>query len=407
MPVVAGVLFVALAVSLGWAVRGEWGSWWGETVPGSFPGMAIWLAFGESNNAWQMIAFGATLAVAHSVGGDISYGKIVSYVVSRDTLFDRQKTDALNRSPIYGLLALFLVGGMIGFFPSTALGLLMSTVQYGMEDLAVWAVLASAGAILAYKLLVDGLGLRLSPPRYDYWAAILGGSVASMIFFAMVPKDLVVLRTSILGWVGYGVGFSFGGLIHRFATRASWRVDSWKWMEHSVGFFGGLALAASAALMGSSIQGIALDEMSKLLVLLVSFWFVPYLILSDVLQDWTFRLWRTGTSMSLDLLAGSKVPSIPDVKSGEWRRITPRRYFALFHALFLVSLLPFLPAAFHLCRAWDGLAWYRLPFMLALVINTSIGIVKFLPIERTRQRLLTQGTFLVLACICLLLLLLF
>jgi len=202
---------VALTTSLGWAIRGVWGHWWGETAVGALCGMSIWLAFGESGNAWQMLVLP-------------------------------------QRSPGFGLFAIFLVGGMIGFYPATALGLLMRGASYGLDDLALWAVLASLGAFLAYKLLVLGLGLRLSPPRSDYWAATLGGAVSTMAYFAAM-RDLVVLGTGLLGWFGYGGGFVAGLLLHRKAVRAGWRVDSWKWMEHSVGFFGGISLAHRGVLV--------------------------------------------------------------------------------------------------------------------------------------------------------------
>ena len=395
--IIVGIIFVAIATSVGWAVRGEWGNWWGETVPGALAGMAIWIAFGGSGDAWQMIAFGAALSLAHTIGGDISYGQIISYVVSRRSLLDRERADPENRSPIYGLLALFLVGGMIGLFPSVALGLLMTDHQYDLGDLSLWAVLATLGAILTYKLVVTGIGFRLSPPRYDYWAATLGGSLATILYFGPYCGDAVVFRTSIIGWTGYGVGFSIGGLIHRYAHRARMRVDSWKWMEHSVGLFGGLALGTSAALMGEPLGGVPLTDVWRLASLMVVIWFVPYLILSDVFQDWTFRVWQIGTPRSRNLLDG-------EAPEEGWRSITSRRTFTIFHLVSLASIPVFLLWARGLTESWDGLSWGRVIFVVLLVLYVAIGIVKFLPIQRDRAKLITQGTFAaaVLACIVLL-----
>lgn len=406
MEIIVGIFLIAFATSLGWAVRGEWGNWWGETVPGAFAGMAIWLAFGQSNSAWQMLAFGAALAVAHTVGGDISYGKIIGYVVSRRTIFDREKENPANRSPLYGLFALFLVGGMIGFFPATALGLLITSVSYDIGDLALWAVLASAGAFLTYKLIVLGLGFRLSPPRSDYWAATLGGSLASMAFFTFISKDFIVVRTGLLGWLGYGFGFMIGGLIHRRAVKAGWRVDSWKWMERSVGFFGGLGLGVSAVLGGYPLVEIPLGATEALLSFIVVFWFTPYLILSDVFQDWAFRCWLIGTPRSVSLLPGDPEGfNSPPPEKG-WKCIISRRSFTAFHALALLSLVPLSLLALHLVATWDGVAFYRLPFVTALCLFTGIGIIKFLPVQRDREKLMVQATFVIQILICLMLLLL-
>jgi hypothetical protein len=396
---IVGITLVAMATSVGWAVRGEWGNWWGETVPGALAGMAVWLAFGSSMDAWQLIAFGAALALAHTVGGEISYGQIISYVVSRRSLLDRQKTDPDNRSPIYGLFALFLVGGMIGLFPSVALGLLFTDQTYGLADLSLWAVLATLGAILTYKLVVTGIGFRLSPPRYDFWAATLGGSLATMLFFWMYAGDMVVLRTGAIGWSGYGIGFAVGGLIHRKSCKAGSKLDSWKWMEHSVGLFGGLALGISAALMSEPLEPVPLTATWKLASLMVVFWFVPYLILSDVFEDWTFRIWKLGTPKSRSIHGDAVATDEPG-----WKRISSRRTFSIFHAISLASIPLFIFAVDYLKNSWDGLTWFRLPFVALLIFYVFVGILKFLPIQRNRAKLVTQGTFVVFVVACILLL---
>ena len=399
MSVILGILFVAIATSVGWAVRGEWGNWWGETVPGAIAGMAIWAAFGASTDGWQLIAFGAALSIAHTIGGEISYGHIVSYIVSRRSLLDGKRTGPENRSPLYGLLSLFIVGGMIGLFPSAALGLLMTEVGYSLGDLALWGTLAALGAFLFYKLVVTGIGFRLSPPRYDYWAATLGGSLATFAYFHLLAGDAVVVRTLVIGWLGYGIGFSVGGIIHRRACHARSKLDSWKWMEHSVGFFGGLALGTSAALVTGPIEPLELSQTWKFASLLVVAWFVPHLILTDVFQDWTFRAWQPGTAISRSL---DEVG--PNFKRDGWRRIASRRTFLLFQVISLVSLPIFLLASIRLTELWDGSSWWLFPLAILLVLYVSIGILKFLPVQRDRAKLVTQVTFVVMVAACLLLL---
>ncbi len=397
-------MLVAFAASLGWAIRGEWGNWWGETVPGALVGMSLWIAFGQSESAWQMLAFGAVMAISHTVGGDISYGKIVGYVVSRRSLLDRRREDSENRSPLFGLFGLFLVGGMIGFFPATALGLLMTGVAYDIGTLCLWAVLAAIGAFLAYKLIVVGLGLRLSPPRSDFWAATFGASVASLLFFGLVSKDGVVLTVSTLGWVGYGSGFVGGGLLHRLAVRQRWRLDSWKWMEHSVGFFGGIGLGVSVLLLGGGIGQIPLARESRFLSAIIVFWVVPYLIVNDVFQDWTFRLWHSGTPKSINLLDRNDPESQVTPRPGEvWRTITSRKVFVGFGLGALCCLVLAAPIAASFAGEWKGDGLQGEVFCALMILYTAIAVVKVVPIERSRARVVVWATFSAMAGICIVL----
>jgi len=397
-------MLVAFAASLGWAIRGEWGNWWGETVPGALVGMSLWIAFGQSESAWQMLAFGAALAISHTVGGDISYGKIVGYVVSRRSLLDRRREDPENRSPLFGLFGLFLVGGMIGFFPATALGLLMTGVTYNIGTLSLWAVLAAIGAFLTYKLVVLGLGLRLSPPRSDFWAATFGASVASVLFFGLVSRDGVVLTVSALGWLGYGSGFVVGGLLHRLAFRRRWRLDSWKWMEHSVGFFGGIGLAVSVLFVGDGIGQIPLASESRFLSAIVIFWVVPYLILNDVFQDWTFRLWHFGTPRSINLLDPNDPESRVAQRPGEvWKTITSRKVFVGFQLAALCCLVLAAPIGAAFAAEWKGDGLQDEVFCTLMVLYTAIAVMKAVPIERSRAGVIVWATFSVMAGICIVL----
>ncbi len=363
--VIAGILLAAFATSLGWGLRGEWGHWWGATVPGAFCGMAIWLAFGQTGSAWQMLAFGAVLAVSLSLGGVLSYAKIVGYVKAEH-----------DRSPLFGLFGLFLVGGLWGFFGGTGLGLLMTDHAYTIVDLALWALIASFGAFSTYKLLVLGLDLHLSPPRSDAWAAVLGGCLATTAYFAIGPRDAIVLRTAFLGWMGFGGGFSLGALIHRYCVEAGRKVDSWKFMEHSVGFWGGLGLGISAAAMGRDLVAIPASDPALLASAVVVLWLVPYMNTNNNFEYW--------------------------YREKAW---ISRRIFAVFQGLALASLILFAYVADGLVTGWDGETGYSLIFVGMLVIMTLLGIAKF-RFNRSRGRLIVDATFIgeVIACLVLLLL---
>lgn len=361
---VAGVLLVAFATSLGWGLRGEWGHWWGATAPGAFCGMAIWLAFGEAANGWQLLIFGAVMAISISLGGTLSYGKLVGYVKGEH-----------DRSPAFGVFGLFLVGGLWGFFGGTGLGLLMTDLTYHIVDLATWAMLASIGAYLTYKSLVMGLDLHLSPPRSDTWAAILGGCLVSVAYFALVPGDFVVLRTALLGWLGFGGGFALGGLVHRRCVNKDWKVDSWKFMEHSVGFGGGLGLGISAALVDGDLASIQFTGSGLLASFIVVVWLMPYMNISNNFEVW-FR-------------------------KQQW---ISRRVFVVFQASALLSLFILLFFGNRLVENWDGSNGMWIFIILSsLMAFVAISKSKF---NRSRIRILVDATFIgeLVACFVLLIL---
>lgn len=336
---IARILLVANATSLGWGLRGEWGHWWGATVPGALCGMSLWLAYGLSSGGWQMMAYGALLAVALSVGGIMSYGLLVGYATA--------EKGRGERSPTYGCLALFLTGGLWGFFAGVGLGLLTTGTEYKVADLAMWAVLASAGALMGYAILVRGLDLHLTPPRSDAWAAFLGAVVSTTIFFALWSHDMVVVANSALGWIGFGSGFSLGAVIHREGDRRGLGFSTWKFMEHNVGFFGGLALAVPAALHNGGPQSLDIGSSWKWAILLFQ-WFMFYMVVTNNLDHWT-----------------------TDTK---W--LSRRIYVALQIGLIL-SLIPFIYLARPFVREWSG-GGSSLVFVSLLFLLTIIGTAKFI-----------------------------
>ena len=358
-----GVILVALATSLGWGMRGEWGHWWGATVPGALCGMTLWLSYGEAQDVWQMVVLAAVMAASISLGGVLSYGKIVGYVKEQH-----------DRSPAFGLFGLFLVGGLWGFFAGVGLGLATSGLCYGVGDLALWGTIAFTGAYLANKLLVLGLDLHLSPPRHDAWAPVLGAAVSTAAYLALLKGDISALVTALVGWVGFGGGFCIGALIHRWCVSAGLWLDSWKFMEHSVGFWGGLSLAAVVALRGGSIAPLPVGDATRLASAMLVFFLVPYMNLTNTAQYWF----------------------------SEAKFIT-RKTFAVIQViclvLFAASALAFLSFSRSLRSVEGGPVIFSLYSGLLIVL----AVAKF-RFSTARQRLAIDATFVGHLVICLLLL---
>ncbi len=328
--------------------------------------MSLWLALGLPGGVWDMLAWGASLALGLSLGGILSYGLLIGYATG-----ERGRT---GRSPLFGLLGLFLVGGLWGFFGGLSAGLLGTGAVYDIGDLGLWAVTASLGAFAAYKLLVVGLDLHLSPPRSDAWAAVLGGAIATAVFFLLGPRDQLALRSALAGWVGFGGGFSFGVLVHRIGDEAGMGFSRWKFIEHSVGFFGGLALAISTHLMRDAFQPVVIQDPALRLWALSVLVFATYMVVANNVEFWVLELGRCS-----------------------------RKVFALFHASVLICIPVFAWLALGIVRAHAGLAGSKGLFALLMILYTLIGTAKFV---RDRSGLTSKvvQTFVLQLGICLTLL---
>lgn len=94
------VLVPALAMCLGWGIRGQFGGETGAMVPGVFVGLALALLSGWSGAS--AVRLGAVGAFACSLGGMMTYGQTIGLVQNQ------------YPSPTYwwGLLGLALKGGV-------------------------------------------------------------------------------------------------------------------------------------------------------------------------------------------------------------------------------------------------------------------------------------------------------
>jgi len=78
------VLFVALSLSIGWGVRGNWGHEFGAMIPGALAAMAAVLVSGREDWRRRILFFAFYGAVGWSFGGAISYMKVIAYTHSGD-----------------------------------------------------------------------------------------------------------------------------------------------------------------------------------------------------------------------------------------------------------------------------------------------------------------------------------
>jgi hypothetical protein len=93
------ILFVALALSIGWGVRGNWGHEYGAMIPGALAAMAAVIVSGRDDWHRRVGFFAFFGAVGWSFGGSISYMHVIAYTHSGE-----------YRTVLYGFACLFLIG---------------------------------------------------------------------------------------------------------------------------------------------------------------------------------------------------------------------------------------------------------------------------------------------------------
>jgi hypothetical protein len=224
-------LFVALAVGLGWGIRGDFGHLVGAMYPGAALGLALAYVSGQRSLFLWMPILAALSGLAIGSGGTMSYGILHGYAQS-DTFVNYA----------YGFLTLFLQGSAWGTFGGALIGLMLERrpMRNG-EWLGLIGSVLFAGWIASF-LVVDVLGFQINPPRNNSSIAFMGAALGQLIWLACNYKPSG-LRGAVLGYVGFGLGMAAGRLLGNIANvlqgEYGFTINHWNVMETSCGFIGG------------------------------------------------------------------------------------------------------------------------------------------------------------------------
>jgi hypothetical protein len=225
-------LFVALAVGLGWGIRGDFGHLVGAMFPGA--ALALGLAFvsGQRSLFRWMPVIAALSALGIGAGGSMSYGILHGYAQA-DTLVNYA----------YGFLTLFLQGSAWGTFGGALVGLMLER-----KPMRTGQWLGLLGSILAggwftSLIVVTWLGFNINPPRNNTSITFAGAALGQLIWLACNNKP-IGLRGALLGYLGFGLGMAGGRLLGNLAnmlqtTSLDFTINHWNVMEVSCGFIGG------------------------------------------------------------------------------------------------------------------------------------------------------------------------
>jgi hypothetical protein len=115
---VFNLIIAGMTLGTTWAIRGQFGHEQGAAWAGAVGAIVILLIANRQD--WYNKLFKVTLAAAigWGIGGMMSYGRVVGY---------GRGTDFIN--VYYGLLMLFVIGGLYGFLGGGLFGLTLSDSQ--------------------------------------------------------------------------------------------------------------------------------------------------------------------------------------------------------------------------------------------------------------------------------------
>ncbi len=221
-------VFVALAVGLGWGIRGDFGHVVGAMYPGAALGLAFAFVTGQKSMIKWMPILGLAGGLGISVGGMMSYGILHGYAKS-DTL--------VNYS--YGFFTLFLQGGAWGGFGCAliALALERKTMRFP-EWVSVTATVFACGWA-TYQVVVNLLGFHINPPRSDLSIGFTGGMIGLLVWLRKNDKPCG-FKGAFFGYLGFGLGMAGGRFLGNAFHSFPFSINNWNVMETSCGFIGGL-----------------------------------------------------------------------------------------------------------------------------------------------------------------------
>ena len=245
--VVAYLLFPAVAMSLGWGLRGFiGGGFFGAMIPGAMVALALCCLLGRRNSECGLVAaFGA---VGIGFGGQMTYGQTVGFASRVETMW-------------WGLAGLGLKGAIWGLLAGAILGLVLTRERYGRKQIVFALLVMIATTVIGWKFINEPKLIYFSDPvnkpREEVWAGLALGALALIAAVAVKPRNRWVVRYAGLGFLGGGVGFGGGGLwmtLGRSLGIESW-APWWKFMEYTFGFCLGLALGYCTYLARKELGG--------------------------------------------------------------------------------------------------------------------------------------------------------
>lgn len=285
-----GILIVALSLATSWAIRGQFGHEQGAAWAGAIGGLALVLVSKRKDWYPKMILIAFSSAIGWGAGGMISYGMVVGYGRADNFI-----------NAFYGLGMLCVIGALFGLLGGGLVGLVLdSTAKNKVKWEALLAEMTTGG-ILSYFFLIEQIGFKMTPPRSEAWAIILGAALAMLLHMARSKRNSAI-RVAIFSALGGGFGFAFGNFLQVLGNVMEIPFNMWNVMEYSIGFFGGSGMAYGVFSSKWPIDDTKPKVWGNRLALFFSVVFIPLIIYRESLAYPHF-LKRLGEIPDLESIA--------------------------------------------------------------------------------------------------------
>lgn len=233
------LLLPALAMSLGWGLRGFIGGGpLGAMIPGAMIGLLTALLLRQQAHAAWLAACGA---LGIGLGGQMTYGQTVGLSLRPETFW-------------WAMLGFAVKGGVWGLAGGALLGAGLRRGREGwsrrrfLAALALMVVATWAGwrFINAPKLVY--FSDPLNRPREEVWAGLLAGALAFLLAEGRGPLGRLPWRFALWACAGGALGFPLGAALQAWGRTSGalpW-LDWWKAMEFSFGALLGAGFGLAA-----------------------------------------------------------------------------------------------------------------------------------------------------------------
>jgi hypothetical protein len=287
-------LLSALALSIGWGIRGNFGHEFGALLPGALAALTAVLLSGREDWLRRIHWFGFLGALGWSFGGSISYMQVIAYTHSGHSgtiaygfacLFvigflwaamggaGTALPMVLNRQKLAELLPAILVVFVAWVLQTVVEIRLEGDSQFRHQDPLYWYDtdwLAAATALVAVLLLaavrrrwdagcslvtfmavgwwlgvlilVNLLGLRMTPPRGDSWSGCVGMTIGLWVWLWRQGLLPALFASVVTGFVG-GLGFATAALLQTIELKSGAQTNYHSILEQTYGFINGLGIA--------------------------------------------------------------------------------------------------------------------------------------------------------------------
>jgi hypothetical protein len=229
------VLFPAVAMLLGWGLRGYIGGGpYGALIPGCYVALCLCLLLGYRMETAAMAALFGAVGVGY--GGDMTYGQTLGFLRESSTAW-------------WGHLGCTIKGGVWGLLGGAVLGVGLVRDRYDRKTLTIAFLISIVAFYIGVKLINEPkliyFSNRLDRPREESWAGLLLAAIAFLSYLRIKGTAKTVripLQFALWGALGGAIGFGAGAAWLTFGPESIKWMSWWKAMEFSFGFMFGAAL---------------------------------------------------------------------------------------------------------------------------------------------------------------------